>query len=147
MGSTSRVLAALAVAFPIFAPAQQQHAGHDIYKDLNTDGSYREYGKLGSPCCGGDPVWGDCEPVGSDYRLLPTGDVIFVIHRYGKAEVLIAKERILWITIKGGEFSQAHWCGTPRTKVAGNRDVEPVEPLDPDPDFVTKCATIAPGGF
>lgn len=145
MGSTSHVFAALAVVFPLAVPAQKQHVHHDIYMDLNTDGSYRQYGTIGSPCCGGNPVYGDCEPIGSNYRLLPTGDAVFLIHRYGKAEVLIAKDRILWMTLKGGEFSPAHWCGRPRETTDPN--VEPVEPLNPDPRFVTWCAIISSGDF
>jgi hypothetical protein len=104
---------------------------HDIYSDL--------LDAAGRPCCGGDPVMGDCEAV--RYRLRPDGDAEMFSARYG-AWVHVARGRIAWTALPGSG-AEAHWCGRPRTRAIR----EPtVTPRDPDPDFVTFCAFIAPRG-
>ncbi len=92
------------------AEEPKQHALHDIYKELYENGRYKNEGGKGLQCCGGDPYDGDCEPIGSNYAILPNGDAVFASQRYG-ANVLVARDKILWMSIRGGEFSQAHWCG------------------------------------
>ena len=84
------------------AEEPKQHAFHDIYKELNENGRYRNEGGVGLQCCGGDPYDGDCEPVGSNYAILPNGDAVFASRRYS-ANVLVARDKIMWMSIRGGE--------------------------------------------
>ena len=138
-------LALALVGFVLPAFSQQPHVGHDIYRDLYPNGAYRGEGGEGVPCCGDDPIHGDCEPVGDKYRILANGDAVMQVKRYGNAEVTIPAHRILWMTIRGGQFSEAHWCGKPRAKFASGAYEKPSEE-QPDPAFWTYCATIIPGG-
>ena len=64
------------------AQQPQQHPHHDIYSDLFENGRYRNEGAKGVPCCGDDPINGDCEPVGSAFSILPNGDVLFTSQRH-----------------------------------------------------------------
>jgi hypothetical protein len=120
-----RLLTAL-IAAGLAAPAM----AHDIYSNL-----YSPSGKL---CCGGDPVTGDCEAV--TYRMQPTGDVEIQSRRY-RSSVLVSRDKITWSSVPGSK-DEAHWCGKPRRGM-GNW---PVQSDDPDPNFHTFCAFIAPGG-
>jgi hypothetical protein len=108
-------------------------AAHDVYTQLRST--------TGQLCCGGDPVTGDCEAIGTRYKIEPDGDAIFMSSRY-HAQVRIAKDKITWLPVPGGEDSEAHWCGVPRTKVY----LAPVNAENPDLAFWTYCAFIAPGG-
>ena len=96
------------------------------------------------PCCGDDPINGDCEPVGSAFSILPNGDVLFTSQRH-RAKVLVARDKVLWMTLRGGEFSEAHWCGRRREElVQSELRVPPPTTLNPDPVFLTFCAIISP---
>jgi hypothetical protein len=110
---------------------------HDIYKDLRSP--------QGALCCGGDPRTGDCEPVA--YTLLPSGDVEMFSRRYN-ARIHVARRRITWAAIPGSHV-EAHWCGQRRISYFGTRPEPPpmiYPPEEGDPDFVTFCAFIDPGG-
>lgn len=113
----------------------QDANAHDIYNNLRQDGT-----TTGRLCCGGDPVTGDCEAV--RYQMNPDGTATFLSERYGKVSVLIGADKITWMSVPGGEHSEAHWCGVPRTKV----QLAPIDAENPDPNFWTYCAFIAPGG-
>jgi hypothetical protein len=128
----------------LFAPAAQ---AHDIYKGLH-EGLVPE----GQLCCGGDPVTGDCEAVGTAYEVLPDGSAIFTSERY-KRQVHVSKEKITWAFVPTGEFSEAHWCGKPRQSTtsgyapgSGYGMTAPPDAVQPDPETWTYCAFIAPGG-
>ena len=126
------------------AQQPQQHPHHDIYADLFENGRYRNEGAKGVPCCGDDPINGDCEPVGSAFSILPNGDVLFTSQRH-RAQVLVARDKVLWMTLRGGEFSEAHWCGRLRGElVQSELNVHPPTTLNPDPVFWTFCAMISP---
>src|SRR4051794_3174367 len=117
----------------------QQHPHHDIYSGFFENGRYRNEGGIGLPCCGDDPINGDCEPVGSAFSILPNGDVVFTSQRY-QTKVLVARDKVLWISLRGGEFSEAHWCGRPRPDGVLSSPIK----LNPDPWFWTLCAMISP---
>lgn len=123
--------ALLILALLIVTPVK----AHDIYTTLR-QGLVPE----GQLCCGGDPETGDCEAI-SEYRVFEDGAAVFVSRRYGKT-VLIGKDKITWQAVPGGTYSEAHWCGKPRTIVSG----APITPENPDPELWTYCAFIAPGG-
>lgn len=106
---------------------------HDVYTQLRST--------TGQLCCGGDPVTGDCEAIGTNYKIEPDGDAIFESSRY-HAQVRIARDKITWLPVPGGEESEAHWCGVPRSKVY----LAPVNQENPDTSYWTYCAFIAPGG-
>ncbi len=112
-------------------------SSHDIYMGLRS--------KQGLPCCGGDAKTGDCEPV--TYSILPNGDALIVSKRY-RARVRVAKARITWSAVPGSR-DEAHWCGAPRKQYYGSSRNAPVlmwPPDETDPEFVTLCAFIDPGG-
>jgi hypothetical protein len=123
--------------------AQQQHPHHDIYADLFENGGYRNEGAKGLPCCGDDPINGDCEPVGSAFSILPDGDFLFTSQRH-HAQIQVARDKVLWMTLRGGEFSEAHWCGRLRRELVQSEGVHPPTTLNPDPVFWTFCAMISP---
>lgn len=102
---------------------------HDIYGELRDS--------AGRLCCGGDPVTGDCEPVA--YVLRPDGDAEMHSSRHG-AWIRVASSRITWIALDGST-AEAHWCGRPRRRAIR---APTISADDPDPDFVTFCAFIAP---
>jgi hypothetical protein len=105
----------------------RSHA-HDIYTNQREKGL-----PTGFPCCGGDPETGDCEAV--QYRMLPNGDAVVTSNRY-KRQVLIAGPRIAWMTIPGGEWSEAHWCGKPRSGMTSAQALPP-DADQPDPETWT----------
>lgn len=123
----------LASASMFFTGFLQPTFAHDVYTQLRSTS--------GQLCCGGDPVTGDCEAIGSRYRIEPDGDAIFESGRY-HAQVRISRDKITWLPVPGGEESEAHWCGVPRSKVY----LAPVNQENPDSSFWTYCAFIAPGG-
>lgn len=126
-------LSRVASAFFMVAASAVPVTAHDVYTQLRSTS--------GQLCCGGDPVTGDCEAIGSRYTIEPGGDAVFVSSRY-QARVKIGRDKITWLPVPGGEDSEAHWCGVPRTKV----NLAPVTDENPDPSFWTYCAFIAPGG-
>lgn len=132
MSTARRVAFAIGIVLGLHTPAK----AHDIYNRL-----YEKGEPNGRLCCGGDPVTGDCEGI-ANYEVLPNGDALFVTQRYGGKTVRIGKEKIGWMMIPGGEAFEAHWCGVPRTKVY----LAPVQDDNPDTEFWTYCAFIAPGG-
>jgi len=105
---------------------------HDVYKGI--------YGVKGNLCCGGDPQTGDCEALAFD-QIHENGGVIVVdSKRYGHP-VLVPQDRIVWGGIPGEVPGTAgHWCGIPRAQPATTT------PEQPDPNYLTFCAFIAPGG-
>ncbi len=125
------------------AQQPQQHPHHDIYSNVFENGHYRNEGAIGAPCCGDDPINGDCEPVGSAFTILSDGDVLFTSRRY-HAKVLVARDKVLWLTLRGGEFSEAHWCGRLRENLVQSNGYSPPTTLNPDPEFWTYCAMISP---
>lgn len=132
-----RTFIAIAVTYLVFlfllwvAYVTQAHA-HDVYNQLRS--------ATGQLCCGGDPVTGDCEGIVSPHENVD-GSATFFSKRYG-ASVLVAKDKITWLPVPGGEDYEAHWCGVPRAKVP----LAPVNDDNPDPGFWTYCAFWAPGG-
>jgi hypothetical protein len=131
LAMTAALAAALACA------GGQSASGHDIYMELRS--------KQGLPCCGGDPKTGDCEPV--TYSILPNGDALIVSKRY-RARIRVAQARITWSAVPGSR-DEAHWCGVPRKHYYGTGRNAPAlmwPPDETDPDFVTLCAFIDPGG-
>lgn len=113
---------------------------HDIYTNLYSGGAPG----IGQWCCSGDAVTGDCEAVGSNYRIEPNGDAVILSRRYSR-QVRIGREKITWLPVTGGETSEAHWCGKPRPALSAT-PAPPVNEEQPDPDTWTYCAFITPGG-
>jgi hypothetical protein len=136
----SKRFAALGLAAALFRLSMGEAYGHEYYNKLRE--SYDQ--TTGRLCCGGDPQTGDCEAVA--YQILPNGDAIFFTSRYGQRKVLIAKERIFWMAVPGGEANEAHWCGKPRSAFPSAGAALPVDAEQPDPEVWTYCAFIAPGG-
>src|SRR5204863_33515 len=95
-------LATLASVAFVFAWSAAPAMAHDIYTDLRDRGGYR--------CCDGD----DCEAVGSDFVILPDGGALLMSRKQGRW-VRIAREKITFMVLKGGESSEAHWCGRRRS--------------------------------
>jgi hypothetical protein len=127
------LLVVLSFASALLTGTTRPLLAHDVYTQLRST--------TGQLCCGGDPVNGDCEAIGSRYRIEPGGDAIFESGRY-HAQVRIARDKITWLPVPGGEDSEAHWCGVPRSKVY----LAPVNQDNPDASFWTYCAFISPGG-
>ena len=112
-------------------------AAHDIYGNFYSGGQPG----VGRWCCNGNAegTAGDCAP--ATYTMQRDGSALMVSKRYPGKVIHVAAHRILWMSIPGGEAWEAHLCALPRTATdpAPNAD-------DPDPEFVTLCAAIAPGG-
>lgn len=109
----------------------------------------------GFPCCGGDPVTGDCEGLLDDQIWdQPNGDVIIFSRRY-QARITIPASRIMVDVPRATEgedkgqpldkltqFS-AHYCGKPR----GSPPLGyAIGPDDPDPNFHLFCFWRNGGG-
>jgi hypothetical protein len=126
------LFAALAVAISASAAF-----GHDIYSKFYEGGAPG----LGRWCCSGDEEGktGDCAP--ATYEIRPNGDAVMESRRYPGKKILVAKHRILWMSIPGGEKYEAHYCGIPRYASS-----TPPNDDDPDLEFITYCAAIVPGG-
>lgn len=122
---------------------------HDVYKGLQKDGSRDPNGSY-SPCCGGDPVTGDCEALDEhQYQVLNNGDVVFSSKRYS-AKVTVPRDKVVWLPV---DDKPAHWCGKPRANMStgyspGSSGVSTMSPTaeQPDPVYWTYCAFVAPGG-
>jgi hypothetical protein len=110
-------------------------SAHDIYTTLKQPDGV-------ALCCGGT----DCEAVA--YKILPTGDAIVSPRKNVQGEVLVPKDKITWMQVPGGEYSEAHWCGRKRYSGTawGSVNDGATTPDQPDPTFWTYCAFIAPGG-
>lgn len=133
------VLSAAAFLALALSPGPGAHA-HDIYTGLRTG--------QGTPCCGGDPVTGDCEALDEgQFTVRADGSLLVRSHRYA-ATVQVAAEKVTWLPLPpglDGKVHPAHWCGVPRAALQARYPV-PVVPYNPDPAFWTYCAFVAPGG-
>ena len=121
---------------------------HDIWTKA------REYNKpAGFPCCGGDPLTGDCEGLTADQVWdQPNGDVRIYSGRY-KAYITIPASRVmpdLPRYVDGENKGQsldplvqyeAHWCGKPRGTA-----YQDVTPDNSDPAYWTYCFFRNSGG-
>lgn len=109
---------------------------HEVYSDWYSGG---EKG-VGRWCCSGnlEGTRGDCAP--ATYTMLRNGDAVMVSRRYPGRPIHVARDRILWMAIPGGEAFEAHICALPRQP--GN----PPTAEDPDADFTVICAAVSPGG-
>lgn len=135
---TAKAFAVIGIAAACFRLSLGLALGHDIYSGLHEN----EYEHTGMLCCGGDEKTGDCEAI-HQYEVLPDGSAVFFTKRYSQdgaaRPVRIAKEKIQWMMIAGGSHAEAHWCGRPSSsaiQITGQID----------PNFMTYCAFIAPGG-
>jgi hypothetical protein len=108
------------------APVMRPASAHDIYTALRD--------RTGYLCCSGD----DCEAVGSDFAFTPDGGAMLRSRRYGQW-VRIARDKISFLVVKGGEGSEAHWCGRPRTVYERGLGSDQA-----DDGFWTYCAFISP---
>jgi hypothetical protein len=117
---------------------------HDVYRDFYDSG---EVG-VGRWCCSGnlDGTAGDCSP--ASYTMNRDGSAFFTPKQHPGKHILVPRQRILWMAVphrdprvaqEAAKF-EAHWCGRKRYSS------EPVTENDPDPEYTTICAAIAPGG-
>lgn len=110
---------------------------HDIYSGL-TQNPYPMVS-----CCSGN----DCEGVEwSGVTIHIDGSATLYSKRNGNS-VLVAAGRIKWDALPmdlEGRVYPAHWCGVKRSKIEAGETA----PTDdqPDPNYWTYCAFIAPGG-
>lgn len=152
MGRLISVAAALAALFFLAVLAMcaflaSAALAHDIYSNVYEYNAPKDQGR--KLCCGGGEK-GDCEGLGYE-DMAETPDGIVIISKRYKARVFIPRHRIQWDVPRDGYSGEAadpksthpiHWCGKPRSAAPGwgvDRD-------NPDPDFITFCAFIAPGG-
>lgn len=121
---------------------------HDIYSNVYEFNAPKDGPR--KLCCGGDPVNGDCEGLTYEDMQEVEGGIRIVSKRY-KAVIFVPRHRIQWDIPRDGYSGEAadktnsfplHWCGKPRTAAPG----WPVGPDNPDPNYVTFCAFLAPGG-
>lgn len=123
-----------AAAFLCLSPA----VAHDPYRDFWSGGAVG----VGRWCCSGNlqGTAGDCSP--ATYTMNRDGSAFFTPRQHPGKTILVARDRILWMALNDKEAVkfEAHWCGIPRKE--GQLPTE----SDPDPEFVTFCAAIAPGG-
>lgn len=135
-------LVLLYLAFIVILVAAGMAHAHDIYTRLYSGGAPG----VGQWCCSGDPdpAKGDCEAVGSDYQMQPDGSAIFTSRRWGVRKVHVAADKITWLPVPGGEGSEAHWCGKPRSMMLNPPPVGEQDQIDPE--TWTYCAFIVPGG-
>lgn len=123
------------IVFVLVYAALTPSKAHDIYNGLHE--GLDPAAKL---CCGGDPVTGDCEAV--EYKVFANGDALIFSKRYQRS-VMIARDKITWLAIPGGEAFEAHWCGKPIEKMGYPPSPDPEQI---DPQTYTYCAFIRPGG-
>jgi len=113
---------------------------HDIYSTLPQRDKNGE--PTGTLCCGGT----DCEAV--SYEINPDGSAYFMPTKNVQGRVLVPRDKITWMAVPGGEYSEAHWCGRKRHvgSAWGSSDDPAPGGDQPDETFWTYCAFIAPGG-
>lgn len=131
------IFMAMAIALAWLALAGPARA-HDIYKDVRVNGL---------PCCGGDPVTGDCEALSS--AQISLGRDIRVFSKRWGVWVVIPEHRVQWMPLPGEPEPPApgHWCGKPREKMAsGYGSVAPADADQPDPAIWTYCIFLGPPG-
>jgi hypothetical protein len=113
---------------------------HDIWSRA------REYNKPnGFPCCGGDPMTGDCEGLtAEDIWDRPDGVEIYS-HRYG-ARIFIPSHRIMVDVPRDVNTKEpldeltryeAHYCG--KSRFSNGSQIYAVTPDDPDPNYHLFC--------
>lgn len=133
----------IAAALLLAAPAY----GHDIYMNVY-EGNAPKTEPQRRLCCGGDKDRGDCEGMSYDQMTEVPGGVRLLSKRYN-AVVFVPQSRITWDVPRDGFSGEAadpqnthpiHWCGKPRPS-----GWAPDE-RNPDPNWVTFCIFIAPGG-
>jgi hypothetical protein len=107
------------------------------------------------PCCGDDPLTGDCEALTWDQiEAMPNGDVLITSKRYGTV-VKVSAPKIFWGIMMDlrrsppepaspGDPYAGHWCGKPRAKMAYNGDV--FNETQVDMAFWTFCIFLKSGG-
>lgn len=136
IGFTLRWVGWLAFFVAVLSAVAIAHA-HDIY------GGVRD--SKGTLCCGGDPMTGDCEGLTDEQiKVLPDQSAVMISKRYGKA-IRVAPGMIEWNTIAADKgVHQGHFCGVPRVKLGRQHEAPTAE--QPDPEFITYCAFISPGG-
>lgn len=132
------MIKALLIALGVAVSATGGVAAHEMYSKFYEGGAPG----LGRWCCSGDEEGktGDCAP--ATYEIRRNGDAVMESRRYPGKKIIVAKHRILWMSIPGGEKYEAHYCGIPR--YAGS---PPPNDDDPDPEFITYCAAIVPKSF
>lgn len=116
-----------------------QLAAHDYYGGFFSGGAPG----VGRWCCSGDldGKTGDCSPA-EDWRDQKDGSMLVRPRQYPDAWILVPAHRILPDgppDPKAREFP-VHWCGKPRPPGVA------MTPDDPDPRFITICASRFPGG-
>lgn len=121
---------------------------HDIWSRA------KEYNQPnGFPCCGGDPMTGDCEGLSAeDIWDQPDGSVIIYSHRY-KSRILIGASRVHTDVPRDVNTKEpldaltryeGHFCGKPRSASFGYS--EPPSEKQSDPAFWTFCFFRNAGG-
>lgn len=107
--------------------------GHDIYMSVKRNGI---------PCCGGDPVTGDCEALTDEQiKVNPDGSAEMYSKRY-KRWIAVAGSVIEWNTVPGDKPEDAgHICAKPYAMTALGKDTSQI-----DPDYFVFCAFVKPGG-
>jgi hypothetical protein len=133
----------LAVTAACLVAAMSTSRAHDIYSNLYSDGGQGS-GRPGTHwCCNGDAERGDCEAIGENFHFNDDGTVVMHSNRY-KRDVLVGKDKVVYLPVEGGEASVAHWCGKPRAALTYTPGS--VNDDQPDTETWTYCAFIAPGG-
>lgn len=113
---------------------------HDYYRNFYSGGAPG----LGRWCCSGDldGTTGDCSPA-IDWKENPDGSMYVRPKQFPDAWILVAPHRILPDGPPDPDARKfpVHWCGKQRALgSAPDKD-------DPDPNFVTICASRWPGGM
>lgn len=112
---------------------------HDYYSGFFSGGAPG----VGRWCCSGnlEGTMGDCSPA-LEWRDNPDGSMFVKPVQYPDVWILVPAHRILPVGPPDPEAKKypVHWCGKPRpTTLLPDKD-------DPDPAFVTICASRFPGG-
>lgn len=127
--------AALAAALILACSTAWGHSPYDGFYSGGAPG-------LGRWCCSGDldGQTGDCSP--ATYKMNRDGSAFFSPKQFPGKTILVPRDRILWMSPPDPEARkfEAHWCGKPRPE-----GVLPTDD-DPDPEFLTICASIQPRG-
>ena len=126
------------LAAAVFLWSASAHS-HDYYRDFYSGGAPG----LGRWCCSGnlEGTMGDCSPA-LEWKDNADGSMFVRPAQYPDKWILVAAHRILPVGPQDPEAKAfpVHWCGKPRS-AASLPDND-----DPDPAFVTICASRYPGG-
>jgi hypothetical protein len=97
---------------------------------------------VGRWCCNGnlEGTAGDCSP--AEYKMNADGSAFFWPKQHPGKAILVPAHRIIWGGPPDKEAMkfEAHWCGLPRAPT------QLPDADDPDPEFITFCASLWPGG-